>query len=265
MHLGPIKVKPNCGIKAVWQCDKCPAGQPHVWMAVVYSRTEDAQCPYCSNRLVCLHNSLTTIAPKAVQYWNHSKNDKSPHQVLAGSSSRTEWQCPACNWEWQVTVAQCVHSRAGCPMCSNAQKVKLSQPTFAEAQPACLAEWDYEHNETDGFYPEVITLKSGKLVHWICSCCPRGQPHRWTALPYSRTSVGSGCAVCAGHQACVCNSLESLFPSIAAELDVAKNGFAPSEITAYSAKEVWWRNANRSSWKQTVTGRTTHRRRLQQV
>ncbi|KAL3154990.1 hypothetical protein ABBQ38_011515 [Trebouxia sp. C0009 RCD-2024] len=139
-------------------------------------------------------------------------------------------------------------------MCKN-----TSQPTFAEAQPAELAEWDHERNEAEGFYPHRLTLGSHKLVHWICSCCPRGQPHRWTASPANRISNGSGCAVCAGWQACVCNSLETWFPSVAAEFDVDMNGFAPSEITAQSHKKVWWRNAKQGSWKQSVDCRTTHR------
>ena len=114
-------------------------------------------------------------------------------------------------------------------------------------------------NEAEGFYPHKVTLGSNKQVHWICSCCPRGQPHRWTAPPYSRIGDGKGCAVCAGKQPCVCNSLESLFPSIAAELDVDKSGFAPSEVTAWSHKKVWWRNAKRGSWRQAVDVRTDRR------
>ena len=57
-------------------------------------------------------------------------------------------------------------------------------------------------------------------------------------------------------QTCVCNSLKSLFPSVAAEFDVAKNGFAPSEVTAQSNQKVWWRNAQRGSWRQAVYART---------
>ena len=63
------------------------------------------------------------------------------------------------------------------------------------------------------------------------------------------------CSLCWG-QACVCNSLESLFPLIAAEFDVDRNGNAPSEITAQSNKKVWWRTAERGSWKQTPNVRT---------
>ena len=100
MHLAAIKVKPQSNVKAVWHCNKCPAGEPHICTARVQSRTQGAQCPYCPNRLVCVHNSFATIAPDVTQYWNHSKNTKTPDQVLAGSSFRAEWRCPDCKWEW---------------------------------------------------------------------------------------------------------------------------------------------------------------------
>ncbi|KAL3154723.1 hypothetical protein ABBQ38_011271 [Trebouxia sp. C0009 RCD-2024] len=188
-----------------------------------------------------------------------TKNAKSAEQVLAGSSTRAAWKCPACKHEWKARIAQRVLSNSGCAKCSSAARTLQPQPTFAEAQPAELAEWDHERNEAEGLYPHEVTLGSNKQVHWICSCCPRGQPHRWTATPPNRISNGSRCAVCAGQQACVCNSLETLFPSIAAECDVDKNGCAPSEVTAWSNKKVWWRNAQRGSWRQAVHVRTDKR------
>ena len=64
MHLGAVKIKPHSRIKAVWHCNECPAGQPHVWTALVSSRTtRSGTCPYCCNRLLCVHNSLATVAP----------------------------------------------------------------------------------------------------------------------------------------------------------------------------------------------------------
>ena len=69
-------------------------------------------------------------------------------------------------------------------------------------------------------------------------------------MPHDRIGKGSGCNVCAGRQACVCNSLEAVFPALAAEFDTEKNGFPPSEITAWSNTEVWWRSDNRGSWRQ---------------
>ena len=257
---------------------------------------------------------------------------------MAGSNLKAEWKCPACKLEWQAQISHRSHRSSGCPKCSQANKVVQCQPTFAEAQPpelvdwnferhdaegiypdnttlgsnkmvhwiclCCLrgqphcrraapysrvgdgqgcpvcagkqvcvcnsveslfpltaAEWDYESNDAEGIYPDQTTAGSHKLVHWICLCCPRGQPHRWTAPPYSRTGQGQGCAVCAGKQACLCNSLEFLFPSLAAEFDVDENGFAPPEVTAHSYKKVWWRNAKRGSWKQSVAACTDNYRR----
>ena len=259
MHLGAIKVKPHSSIKAVWQCNKCPAGQPHIWTAEIASRTRGKQCPYCTNRRLCLHNSLATIAPDVAQYWNHSKNGKSPEQVLAGSASRAEWKCQTCKREWQAPITARVRNRSGCAKCSKALRVVASLPTIAEAQPACLAEWDYERNNAKRVYTDKITLGSNKMVDWICLCCPRGQPHRWAASPHMRISNGTGCAICAGKQVCVCNSLASLFPLVAAEFDADKNGFAPSEILAGTGKKVWWRNAKRGSWRQAVDIRTDKR------
>ena len=165
--------------------------------------------------------------------------------MLAGSNFRAEWKCPACYWEWQAPIFLRTRAQAGCPKCSRALKVNQPQPTFAQVQPVQLAE-DSERNDAQGFYPEDNTLGSTKLVHWMCSRCPRGQPHRWTAPPYSRVGDGRRCPVCSGRQACVCTSLKSLFPSVAAELNADKNGFAPSEMTAWSGKEVWWSNSRRA-------------------
>ena len=54
----------------------------------------------------------------------------------------------------------------------------------------------------------------------------------------------------------MCNSLEGLFPSVAAEFDVDKNGFAASEVIAQSSKTVWWRKAVCGSWEASVQDRT---------
>ena len=75
----------------------------------------------------------------------------------------------------------------------------------------------------EGFDSKTITLGSNKQVRWICLCCPTELPHRWSARPCQYMRQSTGCAVSA-NPACVCNSLESLFPS-AADLNVDKNGY----------------------------------------
>ena len=246
--------------RAVWECKKCPAGQPHVWSAPVQARSRGTKCPYCLNRALCLHNSLATMAPQVAKYWNQSKNAKAPHQVLAASHSRAEWKCLDCKWEWQARITSRVITSAGCPKCSAKLYARgRHHPTFEKDKHPVMEEWDHERNEADGIFPHNTTHGSNKLVHWTCKCCPKGQLHRYQARPHLRTQKATGCPYCAGKQVCVCNSLESLHPSIAAELDCDRNGFTAAEVLAYSHKLVWWQNAQGRSWRQSVYTRTDKR------
>ena len=135
------------------------------------------------------------------QYWNHSKNRIAPHQVVAGSGLRAHLKCPTCKLEWQASIEGRVQRAAGFPDCCHSRQVSKPQPTFAAAHPACLAEWDHERNQEEGFHPDVVTLGSNKQVHWICSRCPRGQPHRWTAAPRKR--IGQGSSLCWAASLCL--------------------------------------------------------------
>ena len=244
--------------RAVWECYSCPTGQPHVWSTSVANRSRGSNCPYCANRDLCLHNSLATIADRRIlKYWKNSKNEAEPHQVLAGSNFRAEWKCPDCKWEWQAPIANRVTANAGCPKCSLKTRRRPHHPTFEEDTHHVMADWDHERTAADGNFPHNTTHGSGKLVHWTCKCCPKGRLHCYQASANNRTSSNhSGCPYCAGKQVCVCNSLESLYPSIAAELDCDKNGFTASEVTAQSGKCVWWRDNQGRSWRQCVKGRT---------
>ena len=127
-----------------------------------------------------------------------------------------------------------------------------SAARFCAAQHQLLSEWDYELNAKEGIHPHNTTLRSGKLVNWICHKCPRGRSHRWRARPLARTIRGVGCPCCASKQVCVCNSLQSLLPKLSSEWDHTKNYITPADVTAQSNKVVWWQNDKRGSWQQAV-------------
>ena len=249
----------------MWRCNQCPAGQPHVWVTSVAHRTNGSKCPYCQGKKICMHNALATVAPAVAKYWNYDLNDKTPEETLAGSGARAEWKCPNCSYEWKAAINQRVVLIAGCPKCSTGSLRKLKNqkhPTFDEAQHHLLSEWDYEHNAEDGIYPDTTSLASNKLVHWICRKCPQGRLHQWCAPPCRRTGQKPmGCPMCAGRQVCICNSLETVYPTIAAELDLSKNDFTAGDVTASSSRVSWWTNENRGSWKQTINARTSNVRR----
>ena len=255
--LGGVKVKPKSHRKVMWTCPNCPAGCPHIWSAKVFDRTGGTQCPYCQGRKLCKHNSLATKAPKQARYWDHSKNASTPEQTLAGSGLRANWKCPDCRHEWQAQIANWVLKDAGCPSCSCSNIQKFNHPTFQAAKHTLLREWDHEHNAEDGIYPHNTKLQSMKLVHWVCSKCPKGRLHRYQMRAYARTGKqAQGCPYCAGKRACSCNSLAACSPDIAAEWDFAKNDRSPADVTLRSHEVVWWSSAIRGSWKQRICDRT---------
>ena len=224
----------------------------------MHSRSSGAGCPQCSNRKLCKHNSLATVAPKVAKLWDVTRNGCAADNVLAHSHKRSHWQCPECGHTWVATPNSRVSNNSGCPKCNQATKHKR-HPTFAECQHTLLAQWHHQQNAVEGLFPDKIRLQSNKKVHWLCNKCPLGQQHAWAASPNSRLGKKKpGCPFCAGRAACTCNSLQSLYPSIAAEWDFDSNDKTPDDFTASSNCVVWWHSVARGSWQQSINSRTNN-------
>lgn len=267
--LGQKAITKFCNVQVWWICDQCPEGCLHRWLAVVNNRSRGAGCPYCTNRKLCKHNSLATIAPKVAAYWDSQLNGCLPEEVIAGSPRQAHWLCPDCKHRWTAHTKARVRHGSGCPKC--AIRLRQGHPrhsTFADAQHPLLAEWDTKRNAAEDVYPDQITLGSSQKVHWICGRCALGQEHRWRATPNNRLSkFASGCPFCAGQAACRCNSLQTLCPDIASEWHPAKNiPNTPSDYTEGSGVVVWWHNEARGTWQQRIKERchNFHRARKSQ-
>lgn len=136
-------------------------------------------------------------------------------------------------------------------------KPKTRHPSFAECLHPLLSEWDHERNENAGLLPENVRLGSNKLVHWLCRKCPLGHQHAWQAKPSVRVAGRKlGCPFCSGHSACQCNSLQTHFPTIAAEWDYDTNNCTPNDFACTSQSLVWWHNEKKGSWQQRISWRT---------
>ena len=228
------------------------------------SRTSGTGCPQCSGRKVCKHNSLATKAPSVADEWDYKANDGTPDSVLAQNNQPVGWHCDACGHKWSQTPNRRVgKQKRGCPMCAEHIRTKkqIKHPIFAECQDprgrALLAEWDHERNAAQGNFPQNTRLQSHKQIFWLCANCPAGQQHSWSAAPSKRYGRGkTGCPCCAGHTACKCNSLQALYPAIAAEWDCAKNQGHCCDYTAGSHHLTWWFSPERGSWQQTIHSRT---------
>ena len=263
-HIGNVNIAPGSGRKVWWICDQCPDGHLHRWEARVASRTSGTGCPQCSGRKVCKHNSLATKAPSVADQWDYEANDGRPDSVVAQSNRRVGWLCGACGHKWSQTPGQRVcKTKKGCPMCAEHTKTKkkIKHPTFAECHDprgkTLLAEWDHERNAAQGNFPQNTRMQSGKQIFWLCTNCPAGQQHSWSATPNKRYGRSkSGCPCCAGHKACKCNSLQALYPDIAAEWDHAKNQGHSSDYTGSSTYLACWVSPKRGSWQQAIYSRT---------
>ncbi|KAL3138645.1 hypothetical protein ABBQ32_006405 [Trebouxia sp. C0010 RCD-2024] len=261
-HSSNIDIKPHSKKKVQWICDQCPDGHQHSWSATVSSRTSGTGCPLCRGSTVCKHNCLATKAPLVAAEWDYMANTGTPHDVVAQSGKSVHWHCAACGCKWRATPnARVSKHRSGCPRCAkNTKTTRNKQPTFAECQHSLLAEWDHQQNELQGNFPANTTLKSHKQIFWLCTKCPAGQQHSWSAPPYSRTCHSKqGCPICCGRAACKCNSLQALYPDVAAEWDYSKNTGQPSEYTAKSNRVAWWCTPQCGSWPQVISTRTDQR------
>ncbi|DBA66737.1 TPA: hypothetical protein ACH3X2_001886 [Trebouxia sp. C0005] len=255
--LGDRQITTGSGLRVWWTCDKCPSGLLHEWLATVKDRQNmDSQCPYCTNNSLCQHNSLLTVAPAVAAYWDTAKNGLTPDLVMAGSHARRHWLCPKCGHSWQAMIHRKVGNQSGCPKCSNISKPWNRQPSLTQSQHPAMLEFDFDRNWRAGLDPGKITAGSNKMVHWICNHCPKGQPHLFMASAQSRIAFNSGCPYCTRRKACSCNSLQSLYPVLAAEYDTARNGFGPEQVLARSSKMAFWKDASGHTWEQTPAQRT---------
>lgn len=219
---------------ALWW--RCPHGPDHTWQAVVYSRTAGNGCPFCAGKRVCPSNSLLAVAPQLAAQWHPTRNAPlTPSEVTCGSDRKVWWRCPTSpEHEWQAAISS--RSRGvGCPFCSGRRA--SSTNSLASSAPDVAAQWHPTKNEP--LTPETTARGSTRRVWWKC---PLGADHVWQASVVERVSRGKGCPFCAGHQVSSSTSLAHVMPQVAAEWHPTRNGpLTPRDVTAGSARVVWWR------------------------
>ena len=202
------------------------------------------------------HNSLLTVAPAVAAYWDTAKNGLTSDQVMAGTDARRHWLCPKCHHSWQAKIYVKVDGQSGCPKCSSINRPWNRQPSLTQSQHPAMLEFDWERNRRASLDPGKITAGSNKMVHWICNNCPKGQPHLFVGSPKNRIGNNRGCPYCASRKACICNSLQLLYPVLAAEYDIARNGLGPEQILPGSNQVAFWKDASGHTWEQSLANRT---------
>ena len=207
-------------------------------------------------RRVCPHNSLTSTAPHVAMQWDTAKNPGSPHDYTANSSHRAQWCCDECGHGWQARIVARVKLGNGCPHCAITRQ-RRRRPTVTASSSSMKQYWDSQRNAEQGLDADAITPGNRQKANIVCDKCPKSQLHTWTAT-VRNVFRGSGCPCCSGRQVCLCNSLQTLRPDLAAEWCYALNARTPDDYTAQSHVKVWWQNDKRGRWKESIVARRSY-------
>jgi hypothetical protein len=129
--------------------------------------------------------------------------------------------------------------------------------------PELLSQWHPTLNAEFKHYgvviePSKIAAGSNKKAWWKC---PVADDHVWEAVIGPRALRNIGCPCCSGRQASITNSLESLFPNVAAEWHLEKNDdILPNDVPAGTEKKYWWQcGICENEWEAAPSERTACR------
>ena len=120
--------------------------------------------------------------------------------------------------------------------------------SLAEVYPQLVKEW----SEKNKLSPTMVSYGSSKKYLWNGSC-----GHEWEATVKNRGNRKSGCPYCSGNKVLVgFNDLASKKPKLAKEWS-RRNDLHPTQITARSTREVYWKCRKCGyEWKARIADRT---------
>jgi len=230
----PATVMPGTHKKLSW---KCPKG--HIFTAQVSSRTstDKTNCPFCSNLKILIgFNDLATSHPeiaKQAYKWD-------PKTVVAGTNKKLKWQCSKHHIYVANVSSRTGKNRSGCPVCSNL-KLLIGFNDLVTTHPDIAAQaykWD----------PKTVVAGTNKKYQWICE-----KNHKYFSLVSQRTSVGSGCAICANQKLLIgFNDLATTHPDIAAQA----YKWDAKKFTAGSKHDKKWKCNEGHLWTTKISTRT---------
>lgn len=213
--------------KVQWRCEA-----DHLFVISVKARTtgKKLRCPYCFGRKpLSGFNDLTITHPDLAAQWS-PKNDRSPHEVKAGSHYRAEWICDKNpKHVWDTVVKSRAIAGNKCPLCSGSRVIKGIND-LSITHPYFLKEWRDERDMAD------FSIGSDGSFEWECE-----KGHLWSTSIWNRVQ-GKGCYQCWAGQssskpedelfAFIEKEVKSIFPG-AIIVRNSRRVIHPSEIDIY--------------------------------
>lgn len=247
----PTEVKPNSESKAWWKCEK-----GHSWEARIHNLNQGRRCPICSSRKVMPGvNDLETINPELAKEWHPKKNkDLKPSDVMPHCTKKV-WWLGKCGHEWRADVDHRTSGR-GCPICLGMKALTVERSIF-EMVPEIVKDWDKEKN--GDLHPRNVSWKANKVIWWKCD-----NGHSYKMKPNNKVKIDKKtggtrivpCPICSGKRVVKgINDFATLYPEIAKQWDIEKNGEIPA-LSKSSNRKVWWNCEKGHSWQASVEIRT---------
>ena len=245
--------------KVYWVCKSCG----HHWSAQIISRTmKNAGCPVCmriqrgrkkTENTLINSGSLQQNFPDLAAEWDYEKNASITPENVHANSRNNVWWLGKCGHSWQSTIQNRVAGN-GCPICAG-KTVLFGFNDLATQFPEIADEWAFDLNGE--LSPRQITAHNDQKVWWRCSQCHEA----YLSSVYSRTSLHTGCPVCANRKIVVGkNDLATTHLDIAAEWNYVRNGdLKPQNVVAGSNRRVWWVCEKGHEWQATVSDRKSGR------
>lgn len=175
-----------------------------------------------------------SLYPALAAQWDVRKNaPRKPSEFSAGSHRLVWWRCEK-GHSWRAQIKSRV-SGCSCPVCAGKHAV-AGENSLADVAPELIAQWDTEKNAP--LTPQQVTCGTRRKVWWRCE-----KGHSWKSSIASRVYQKAGCPVCRGKVVTKgFNDLATLYPALAKEWDMEKNGaLSPETVTAASNRKAWWR------------------------
>ena len=192
--------------------------------------------------------SLENMYPKIAREWDYEKNEGlAPSQFYSHSSKKFWWICPK-GHSYNTSIAKRTDG-ANCPYCSN-EKILKGYNDLVTKNQELLKEWNYEKNNLNKVYPDIVSRGSHKKVWWKCK-----NGHEWEALISNRVK-GRNCPYCSGRKKIIgVNDLATTNPEILEMWDYEMNEKkSPSDYSKGSDYMAWWKCPKcNNSWRQRIS------------
>lgn len=225
-----------------WNCPDCGSE----YDMDINRRNRGSNCPYCAGKRVNHTNSLASLRPDLLKYWDYNKNKKSPHDYALKSGKKVWLICDKGHGYSQEIRSFTKGSQ--CPYCIG-HKV-CEDNCLATINPELSKEWNHEKNGS--LTPHDVTSNSNKKVWWKCGKCNS----EWKTSVGNRNYSEQGCPYCTGQRVNDTNSFASICPDLITYWDYNKNKKSPNEYTSASGVKVWWVCDNGHNFKTEIANMT---------